>query len=29
MTRRYVQIMDEDLVEAHCMYGLGDHALKK
>jgi integrase/recombinase XerD len=29
MTRRYVQMMDEDLVEAHRMYGPVDHALKK
>ena len=29
MTRRYVQMMDEDLVEAHRLYGPVDHALKK
>ena len=29
MTRRYVQMMDEDLVEAHRMYGPVDHALKE
>ena len=29
MTRRYIQMVDDDLVEAHRMYGPVDHALKK